>query len=97
MRSVVQFITWPAVAGILAAALILQWTASQRPQPVPTAAELVQQNPRVSFAAAVRLAAEHQAKLTGLYIIRMFSIPAYVDVQISTRVIEATPSISAEV
>ncbi|MDJ0877008.1 MAG: trypsin-like peptidase domain-containing protein [Halieaceae bacterium] len=56
MRSVVQFITWPAVAGILAAALILQWTANQRPDPAPTAAELVQQNPRVSFATAVQRA-----------------------------------------
>jgi len=53
MRSAIQFIIWPAIAGLLAAILILQW--SQQPRGLPTSPQL-QQSPRVSFADAVQRA-----------------------------------------
>ncbi len=82
MRSVFQFITWPAMAGILAAALILQWTADQKPATRPTAAELVQQNPRISFAAAVQRAIPsvvniYTAKLVQERVPPILEDPAY--------------------
>ena len=56
MRSILQFITWPAIAGLLAAALILQWTASQRPPAPASPPGPARQDPRVSFADAVQRA-----------------------------------------
>ena len=54
MRSLIQFITWPTIAGLLAAALILQW--SQQQQGTISADTLVQLDPSVSFANAVQRA-----------------------------------------
>lgn len=80
MRSVLQFITWPAIAGILAAALILQWTAQNRPGPAP--AETVRQEPRVSFAAAVQRAIPsvvniYTTKVVRAQIPQVFEDPYY--------------------
>jgi serine protease DegS len=55
MKQLLQFITWPTIAGILAALLIMQWSADQSGAPV-SADNLVGQDPRVSFAEAVQRA-----------------------------------------
>ncbi|MEE4661812.1 MAG: trypsin-like peptidase domain-containing protein [Halieaceae bacterium] len=54
MRSALQFIIWPAIAGVLAAILILLW--SQQHQGLPAAGSQAQQAHRVSFADAVQRA-----------------------------------------
>ena len=54
MKSLLQFITWPAIAGILAALLLAQWTAQQR-ETSPSGADLTR-DPGVSFADAVQRA-----------------------------------------
>ncbi|MEM0955333.1 MAG: trypsin-like peptidase domain-containing protein [Pseudomonadota bacterium] len=53
MRSLLQFITWPTIAGLLAAALILQWGQQQGS---PVASELPIQDTGVTFANAVQRA-----------------------------------------
>ena len=55
MKSLLQFITWPTVAGILAALLVLQWSTQQGNAPLSPAAR-VSQDPRVSFSDAVQRA-----------------------------------------
>jgi serine protease DegS len=51
LKKVLQFITWPALAGLLAAILILQWLSSTLPGNTPTTAGAT------SFATAVERAA----------------------------------------
>ncbi|MCY4426087.1 MAG: trypsin-like peptidase domain-containing protein [Halieaceae bacterium] len=50
MKKLVQFITWPALAGVLAGMVLLQWQTNQRTESVPASVG-------VSFAGAVQRAA----------------------------------------
>ncbi len=52
LKQLVKFITWPAVAGVLAAIVIMQWQALQRPAPAAS-----YQLGAISFADAVQRAA----------------------------------------
>ena len=78
MKPLLQFITWPAIAGLLAALLILQWSAQQRP--VPTSpAELVSQDPRVSFAEAVQRAIPSVVNVYTSKVVRETTPPIFED------------------
>ncbi len=79
MRNLVKFITWPTIAGVLAAALILQWTWLQRPQAGPDAATLVQQDPRVSFADAVQRAIPAVVNIYTSKVVRERTPPIFED------------------
>jgi serine protease DegS len=80
MKQLLQFITWPAIAGILAALLLLQWTAEQRLAPSSSAALAL--DPRVSFAEAVQRAIPSVVNIYSTKIVRerpppLFDNPAY--------------------
>jgi serine protease DegS len=51
MKKILQFITWPAIAGILAAIALLQWYATLQPEALPATALA-----RTSFSEAVQRA-----------------------------------------
>ncbi len=76
MRSLLQFITWPTIAGLLAAALILQW--GQQPLLRDTARQTVG-DPQVSFASAVQRAIPAVVNIYTSKVLRERSPPVLED------------------
>ena len=77
MKGLLQFITWPTVAGILAAILILQWSSERRQG--GSVADLVRQDPRVSFAEAVQRAIPSVVNIYTTKIVKERTPPYFED------------------